>query len=143
MLIADYEVLDNSGIDGPRRSRLRREQGRPLLFEKFEFCLLGNDFSSFITKEKLRALLMSCGGSVVRSVAHMSFARGIVCLAIVDKGCPKFYSLIFKLHIFIQHFLISEIYERNPSLAVNSISEMKESEMSDLKSLPGWRRRTC
>ena len=87
MLIADYEVLDNSGIDGPRRSRLKREQGRPLIFEKFEFCLLGNDFSSFITKEKLRALLITCGGSVVRSVAHMSFARGVICLAIVDKGC--------------------------------------------------------
>ena len=97
MLIADYEVLDNSGIDGPRRSRLRREQGRPLLFEKFEFCLLGNDFSSFITKEKLRALLITCGGSVVRSVAHMSFARGIVCLAIVDKGCTEFYFPVCRL----------------------------------------------
>ena len=90
---ADYEVLDNSGIDGPKRSRLRREQGRPLLFDKFEFCLSGNDYnSSFITKEKLRALLMTCGGSVVRSVAHMSFARGVVCLAIVDKECAKFHS---------------------------------------------------
>ena len=65
-------MLDCSSIDGPRRARLRREQGRPLLFEKFEFCLL-DDFASFIAKDKLRALLVACGGTVVRVVIQSTF----------------------------------------------------------------------
>lgn len=82
----DYEVTDSTGVEGPKRARLRREQGKRLLFEKFEFCLLGGGFSGFITKDKLRMLLVACGGAVLRNVSLLSGnSKGSVCLAVVDK----------------------------------------------------------
>ncbi len=105
----DYEVLDVTGVEGPKRARQRRELGRPPLLDRFELCLVGGGFDGFIKAENLRALLTASGASVVRSVTHMTFARGGVCLAVADKDATAASAAGKKRAEYFKMFLSSDV----------------------------------
>ncbi len=77
-----FEALDNSGADGPRRSRLALKEGSKKVFQGFKFCLEGT-FKS-ISKEQITQLLSWSGGTILKCPAHFSHDDSSSRLVIVD-----------------------------------------------------------
>ena len=82
----DWEVTDQDleGFNGPWRSRMRREQGRPALMSGFEVMVEGD--LAHLNTLNLTDLLARVGAKKILSVSSFSFTRSITRIIIVNSA---------------------------------------------------------